>query len=127
MSAAAARPALLQRTPAWLACGFALWALGYNLGAPVLTLWAGRLGATATEEGIVGATVYVGMAVTGLVAGPLSDRVGRRSVLIGAWGISAIGTLSLALAQDWVMLLPGAAMTLVGAGALPVLNSLLVE
>src|SRR5581483_5574238 len=80
--------------PVWLAVGFVLWAIGYNLGAPLLTLWAGVLGAGGTEQGLVGATTYGGMAVAGLVSGPLSDRIGRRSVLMGTWALSACGVLS---------------------------------
>jgi MFS family permease len=132
-SAAASPPEAVnaERDPAanlpWLLAGFICWSIGYNLGSPFLTLWAIQLGANGPELGTVAGAAYAGVAIVGVVSGPLSDRVSRRAVLLAAWGLSAIGGLGIALAPAWPLLIPFGALAMGAAGVLPALNALLAE
>lgn len=74
----------------------------------------------ATGAGVVQATVTAGMltfAVANLILGPVSDRVGRRSVLMAALAVSLAGCALAAAAPTVAWLYPARMMTAVGACA----------
>ncbi len=63
-------------------------------------------------------TVYIlGMALSPLVFGPLSDRIGRRPVLLASAGIGLLGSLFCWLAPDVNLLIMGRLIQGIGLGA----------
>ncbi len=99
---AARRPMLLT-----LIVASALSPLAINIFLPSMTSIAGDLDAGTAAVGL-GLSLYLGaMAILQLVAGPLSDRYGRRPVML--WGIALflVGTLICLLARSVELFLVG--------------------
>ena len=73
---------------------------GAYMRVPVLPLYATAHGATPTDVGlIVGASMVVA-AVTAIPFGVASDRLGRRTLLLGGTAISALTSLLLPLVSQ---------------------------
>lgn len=92
----------------WLLCG-ALLLIGYgtNISSPLLIVYRDRLSLSNSETMAI-FTVYVfGIMSTLLVAGPASDRYGRRIVVIPFTMLSGVASLVLIAGQNsfWLMLL----------------------
>ncbi|MBX3084963.1 MAG: MFS transporter [Anaerolineae bacterium] len=80
-----------------------LFALSYGLWMNLRQLHLGALGATPVEIGTVLGIVSLAGGILPLPAGLLTDRIGPKPVILGAWGIAAVGALIAALATDWSM------------------------
>lgn len=104
-----------------------LWSLAHNLMAPLLPLYAMELGAGPKEVGLIGGIENLGPLVLVMPLSLLADRAGHRRALMAAWGLSTAGTLALALADDWQQMLPGAFAVGAVMGALPALNTLVLQ
>jgi len=79
--------------------------LGFGMVIPVMALYAERLGATDAQTGWL-MTGYSAMQFLFTpVWGRLSDRFGRRPLLLGSIGMTALGFLAYALAPDFGWLL----------------------
>jgi DHA1 family bicyclomycin/chloramphenicol resistance-like MFS transporter len=75
----------------------ALTPLSIDMGLPAIPALAAALGTTAAHAGLTLSLYVAGYAVAQLLFGPLSDRFGRRRVLIGGCGfftLTAIATAS---------------------------------
>jgi predicted MFS family arabinose efflux permease len=84
--------------------------------APLLPQIAKSLG---TTDGWVGRTVSayaIAAASTALLAGPLSDRLGRRQFLVGAGLVVAVGSAAVALTRGFFGFAAGRLVTGAGAG-----------
>lgn len=81
---------------------------GYDLGvvAGALLFLAPELGLTPVQEGLVTSSLLLGAMVGALGCGPVSDRMGRRIVMLLAGVVFAVGAVGAALA-------PGAATIIV--------------
>lgn len=93
------RPALRRRWRFW-GTAYALLVLltGTNLATPLYRGYEARFGFSPLMVTLIFA-VYVAVLIPSLlVAGPLSDAVGRRSVLLPAIAVAALGSLTFALA-----------------------------
>lgn len=78
--------------------------VGFGLVLPVLPLWAEEFGASPTEIGLLAASYAVAQFAMAPVWGRLSDRYGRRPVLMVALAGSAIGALAIGAAWAlWVL------------------------
>ncbi|MGB0498790.1 MAG: multidrug effflux MFS transporter [Rubricella sp.] len=92
-------------------------ALSMNIFLPSLPAMAEHFGA---EYGLVSLTISGYLAIIGVlqvIIGPLSDRYGRRPVLLGALGIFCLATLGALLAPNiWVLLFFRALQAAVAAG-----------
>jgi MFS transporter, DHA1 family, multidrug resistance protein len=86
---------------------FALTALGTDAWLPALPVAAGELGAPVAAMQLTVTTYFLGLAAGQLVWGPLSDRYGRKPVLLAG--------LALALVASAVCALAGSATALVVA------------
>lgn len=80
-----------------------LFALSYGLWMNLRQLHLGDLGANPTEIGAVLGIVAIAGGVLPLPAGLLTDRIGPKHVILGAWVIGIIGTVIAALATQWPM------------------------
>lgn len=85
---------------------------------PVLTLIASEFGITTGTAGLVVAAYGLPGIVAALVAGPWSDRIGRKPFLV--WGSLAMGAFSAvsALAPSFELLLAGRVFAGIGAAVL---------
>ncbi|NWF70947.1 MAG: MFS transporter [Chloroflexi bacterium] len=80
-----------------------LFALSYGLWMNLRQLHLGDLGATPVEVGTMLGIVALAGGLLPIPAGLITDRVGPKRVLIGAWIVAALGTLIAALATNWPM------------------------
>ena len=81
--------------------------LGFGIIIPLLPLYAGSFGASAVTIGILFASYSLAQFVMSPVWGKLSDRVGRRPVLLITIAGSAVGSLVLGLAGSIAVLFVG--------------------
>lgn len=103
------RRARTARPP--LPAGFAtIWAavaldlVGFGIVLPILPRYAERFGATPAVAGALVATFSLGQLAFSPVLGRLSDRVGRRPVLVLSLAGTAVGSLVTGLAGSlWVL------------------------
>src|SRR6266498_2088265 len=78
--------------------------IGFGIVLPVLPLYAERFGATPTQVGALLASFSVAQLLFAPVWGWLSDRVGRKPVLIVARAGTAVGSVVTGLAGSWTVL-----------------------
>ena len=98
----------------------ALTALGQmatNLVVPSLSAIAADLLLPAGSAGLILSAVLIGIGLGQLVVGPLSDREGRRPVLIAGLTIYVLGSIAATLAPNGTMLLLARLMQGLGASA----------
>jgi MFS family permease len=62
---------------------------GIGIAAPILPLYASSLGASWTEIGLMGTSWGITTTLLAIVAGRMSDRFGRRPLLLASAGLSA--------------------------------------
>lgn len=83
----------------------ALGQLGVNLALPALPVIGRSLGIASADTALVLSTYLLGLAAGQLVVGPLSDRFGRRVVLLAGLALFVVAASLSALAQDEASLL----------------------
>lgn len=91
--------------------------LGVNLVLPSLDAIVADVGLGAGSSGLILSTVLLGLAAGQLVAGPMSDRHGRRPVLLAGLAIFALAAVAAATATGGAMLLASRFLQGFGAGA----------
>jgi MFS family permease len=85
--------------PLLLACGLTLMQyLGAYMRLPLVPLFARRLGASTVEVGIINAAFMLAAAALSLPLGLMSDRLGRKRLILAGMGISALTSLFLLVA-----------------------------
>jgi MFS family permease len=89
--------------------------IGFGIVMPILPFWAGELGASSTVYGVILSAYAAAQFVCSPLWGRLSDRIGRRRVLLITVAGTAAALALLALAQSIVWVL--AARVLAGAFA----------
>lgn len=103
---------------AFVAVSMAVGAMATDLMLPSLRAISDDFGlANANRSQAVIAAFMLGMGVPQLVFGPVSDRYGRRPVLLGGAVVFVLGGLLAALAQDFSALLAARLLQGLGAGA----------
>jgi DHA1 family bicyclomycin/chloramphenicol resistance-like MFS transporter len=110
-----------------LAAAIAVGQFTNSMVLPVLPLLAQDLGVSAGEAGMVVTVYFAGFAVVGLLVGPLSDRLGRRRLLVGGILLLTCGSLAGALATSFVALLMFRLVEAAGAAGTPVLARAIVR
>jgi DHA1 family bicyclomycin/chloramphenicol resistance-like MFS transporter len=93
----------------------ALPALSIDMSLPALPMFQHEFGASAGEAGLTVSLFLAGFALAQLVLGPLSDRIGRRPVLLGAVVLYTAAALLCAIAPSIGLL--NASRLLQGTGA----------
>lgn len=79
--------------------------IGFGLVLPILPLWAEQVGASPVQIGILTASYAVAQLVFAPVWGRLSDRHGRRPVILISLAGSAVAALVIGLAGTLIVLL----------------------
>ena len=74
--------------------------LSIDLGLPALTLLQSSLGASPTQAALTLSLFLVGFGLSQLAMGPLSDRYGRRPVMLAGMTLYTLAGLGCALAPD---------------------------
>lgn len=92
--------------------------IGFALVMPLLPFYALRFGADASTIGFLMSSFAFGQLVTAPLWGRLSDRIGRRPVIITAQGIAACAFLIFAYADSVWLLFACRFLQGVGAGSL---------
>lgn len=88
----------------------ALFVVGYgtNVSTPFLVLYRDRLGLGANQTQLIFVVYVAGILATLMLAGQLSDRFGRKPLLVGSLAFSAVGSLLLIAGRDsYTLLLTG--------------------
>lgn len=80
-----------------------LFALSYGLWMNLRQLHLGHLGATTVEIGTVMGIVALAGGLLPLPTGLLTDRIGPKRIILGAWCVAILGTIIAALATTWPM------------------------
>ena len=78
--------------------------IGFSLILPLLPLYATRFGADATAVGLLMSTFAFAQLVTAPLWGRLSDRIGRRPVIMIGQGLAGLAFLVFGLAESVVLL-----------------------
>lgn len=96
---------LFMRTVAALFCGgFATFALLYCV-QPMMPLLSGEFSINAAESSLVLSVSTAMLAIGLLITGPVSDRIGRKPVMVTALFSAALCTLASALMPNWPTIL----------------------
>lgn len=91
-----------------LSAGLFVVAYGTNVSTPLLFQYKERLALSASQTMAIFAVYVAGILATLLVAGPLSDRYGRRPVVLPMVALSGVASLILILGRDdFTLLLVG--------------------
>lgn len=103
-----------------IAVAIGLFGVGYgtNVSTPYLVLYRDRLGLSDNQTQLIFVVYVVGILSTLMIAGQLSDRFGRKPMLVGSLGVSAIASVILILGRDsFGLLLAGRVLLGVVSGA----------
>lgn len=90
----------LSRDNRLLALALVLWGVGEGLFIYIQTLYLQELGARPEEIGGALALAELTASLSHIPAGYLSDRLGRKQVLVAGWGIGVIAVLLMYLAPS---------------------------
>lgn len=111
-----------SRTLVYFICWLSLIADGYDLYVYGTTLPAiiGQepFNVTAAQAGTVGSLALVGMLIGSLVVGMLTDKLGRRKILIGSVVLFSAFMLACAFAPTWEIFAAGRFIACFGVGGL---------
>jgi DHA1 family bicyclomycin/chloramphenicol resistance-like MFS transporter len=110
-----------------LAAAIAVGQFANSMILPALPLLARDLGMPASRAGLVVTAYFAGFAAIGLVVGPLSDRFGRRPLLLGGSVVLALGSLACAFATSFSVLLGCRLLEAAGAGGTPAVSRAIVR
>lgn len=113
--------------PAMITAIVALGPLTLSMYTPSMPAIAHDLGASSSMVQATLSVYLIGFAVAQLAYGPLSDRFGRRRVLLGGLLVFVAGTAMCGLAQSIGPLLAGRLVQAAGACAGPVLGRAMVR
>jgi AAHS family 3-hydroxyphenylpropionic acid transporter len=97
----------------------------FGVAAPFLVA---ELGLDPGQQGLVASIVMAGLIIGAFLGGAISDRIGRRPVLVGAVLIFGAGSVWTGLTESYSALLSARAVTGLGfGGALPLLIAVAAE
>ncbi|HEV2510820.1 multidrug effflux MFS transporter [Bosea sp. (in: a-proteobacteria)] len=99
----------------------ALGTLATNIILPAFPRMSAELGLTGTQLGILLSSFFLTFAVGQLVVGPLSDRFGRRALVLGGLATFLAGSIIAAQADNLLWLVLGRVVQAMGACAVSVL------
>jgi MFS family permease len=101
--------------------------IGFGIVIPILPFITPRLGGSDFDIAMIIATYSLGAAIVGPIWGRLSDRIGRKPVLMLCTGGAAVAYLLLAFADTLWMLYAARALAGVMAGNFPVASAMMAD
>jgi DHA1 family bicyclomycin/chloramphenicol resistance-like MFS transporter len=110
-----------------LAAAIAIGQLANSMVLPALPLLAREWALRPGQAGLIVTVYFAGFAASGLMIGPLSDRIGRRPLLLGSLALLAAGSLACSLAAGFAVLLACRVVAAAGAAGSPVLSRAIVR
>ena len=105
----------------------AIGSLSIDMALPSLPATAEAFGVSAATVQLTVTLFLAGFAVAQLLHGPLSDRIGRRRVLLGGLVVYVIGGLACWAAASAPLLVVGRLLQALGAGSGPVVGRAVVR
>ncbi len=103
-----------------------VWSLSVGLWYNQRQIYLGELGATPEQIGTALALESICAALVMIPGGFLSDRIGPRRVILGAWALGVLGLLLMAIARSWHTAIPGLLIYRCAAAASPAIMSLVL-
>ncbi len=97
----------MNRSLIWLAAALFLWGVGEGMFLLLQPIYLQQMGASPIQIGIILGAFGAAMTLTHIPAGHLSDRLGRRPLLILAWITGVTATLIMASAASLPVLVVG--------------------
>lgn len=97
----------MNRSLLWLGGALFTWGLGEGMFLLFQPIYLGQLGADPIQIGLILGAAGAAMTVAHVPAGHLSDRLGRRPLLIASWMIGVVSALLMALATGLVLFVAG--------------------
>jgi DHA1 family bicyclomycin/chloramphenicol resistance-like MFS transporter len=105
----------------------AIGSLSIDMALPSLPATAEALGASPATVQLTVTLFLAGFALAQLIHGPLSDRLGRRRVLLGGLLVYVVGGLACWVAPSARLLIAGRLLQALGAGSGPVVGRAVVR
>jgi MFS family permease len=100
---------------------------GYGVSIPILPFFALELGATSTEVGFIIGVYSLAQLIGNVVMGNLSDRVGRKPVIIASLVASTISYIFCGMVQTVPMLLLSRVFAGICGGTMPVAQAMVMD
>lgn len=101
--------------------------VGAALVVPILPFYATRYGASALLVGLLVSAFSIAQLACAPWWGRLSDRYGRRPVILGGLGISALSYVVFAFAGSWQLLLLSRVVQGIGGGTISVVSAYVAD
>lgn len=89
----------MNRSLVWLGAALFFWGVGEGMFLLFQPIYLQKLGADPIQIGVILGAFGAVLTLAHIPAGHLSDRIGRRPLLITAWFIGIVATLAMALAS----------------------------
>ena len=90
----------MEPTLIWLGAALFTWGLGESMFLLFQPIYLQQLGADPVQIGIILGAFGAVMTIAHIPAGHLSDRIGRRPMIVASWVIGIIATLLMAVARS---------------------------
>ncbi len=97
----------MNRSLRWLGAALFLWGVGESMFLLFQPIYLQQLGASPIEIGVILGGFGAAMTLTHIPAGHLSDRLGRRPMLLAAWSVGLIATLVMAFSFNKTIFVVG--------------------
>ncbi len=117
----------LSRDNRLMALALFLWASGEGLFAYIQPIYVQQLGASPVQIGGVLSLAGLAIAVGYLPGGLLADRVRRKWVMLGGWGLGIAGVLLMAAARDWRGFVPAIMLYSFSAFCVPAISATIAD
>ena len=97
----------MNRSLLYLSGALFTWGIGEGMFILFQPIYLQQLGADPIQIGAILGGFGAVMTMAHIPAGYLSDRIGRRPMLVAAWGIGIVATLVMGLANDLIIFIIG--------------------
>ena len=97
----------MNRSLSWLGGALFLWGFGESMFLLFQPIFLQELGAGPIQIGAILGAFGAAMTLTHIPAGHLSDRLGRRPMLIAAWLVGILATILMATSRNLTMFVAG--------------------
>jgi MFS family permease len=102
-------------------------ALGYGIIIPILYSYSQRFGLSDFQNGLLFATFSLCQFLSTPIIGRLSDKYGRKPLLVGSIAGTALSFVIMAFAPNWIFLFIARALDGITAGNIPVASAVITD